>query len=92
MSIAATLREKLSLALAPQELDVVDDSARHAGHAGAKPEGETHFSIRIVSSRFEGLDRLSRQRMVYATVSGELRTQVHALSLTTLTPAEASSR
>jgi len=88
MTTADAIREKLTAAFAPAALDVVDDSARHEGHSGSRPGGETHFSVRIVSDAFEGLTRVERQRRVYAALAGELKTQVHALSLTTLTPAE----
>ena len=89
MSVADTIRDKLTAAFAPRELEVVDESARHEGHAGAQPGGETHFNVRIVSNAFEGLGRVERQRRVYAALADELKARVHALSLTTLTPAEA---
>ncbi len=88
MTMADTIREKLAASFAPTVLDVVDESARHAGHAGARPGGETHFNVRIVSPVFEGVGRVERQRRVYAVLASELKSQVHALSLTTLTPAE----
>lgn len=90
MRIAARLTEKLTAAFAPTQLDVVDDSARHAGHAGARPGGESHFTVRIVSGAFRGLSRVARQRRVHAVLAEELREQVHALALTTLTPEEAA--
>jgi BolA family transcriptional regulator, general stress-responsive regulator len=88
MSVSDTIREKLAAGFAPRELVVEDDSAKHAGHSGARPGGETHFSVRIVSDAFEGLSRVERQRRVYAALAAELKQQVHALSLITLTPAE----
>jgi BolA protein len=88
MSVSDTIREKLSSGFAPKELVVEDDSAKHAGHSGSRPGGETHFSVRIVSDAFEGLSRVERQRRVYAALAGELKQQIHALSLITLTPAE----
>jgi len=88
MTMADTIREKLTHVFAPAALDVIDDSARHEGHSGSRPGGETHFSVRIVSEAFEGVSRVERQRRVYAALADELNTQVHALSLTTLTPAE----
>lgn len=88
MSVADTMREKLTAAFAPKELEVVDESARHAGHAGSRPGGETHFNVRIVSDSFDGVSRLERQRRVYAALADELKGRVHALSVTTLTPAE----
>jgi len=89
MSIADRIRDKLASEFLPDELVVTDESARHAGHAGAKPGGETHFEVRIVARSFDGLSRIERQRRVYAALADELKTRIHALSLTTLTPAEA---
>ncbi|HET7333858.1 MAG TPA: BolA family protein [Rhizomicrobium sp.] len=91
MSVADTIREKLTAGLSPETLEVVDDSARHAGHAGARPEGETHFSVRIVAAAFNGMKRVERQRQVYGLLSHEMETRVHALSLTALTPHEAAA-
>lgn len=88
----AAIRRKLSEALVPTRLDIVDDSARHAGHVGARPEGETHFNVEIVSTRFAGLSRVARQRLVYGVLADELRTDVHALALKTATPEEDSGR
>ncbi|HWA91951.1 MAG TPA: BolA family protein [Rhizomicrobium sp.] len=88
MTMVDTIRDKLTAAFAPAALDVTDESARHEGHAGARPGGETHFNVRIVSSAFEGLGRVERQRRVYAALADELRSRIHALSLTVLTPAE----
>ncbi len=88
MSVSDIIREKLTASFAPKELVVEDDSARHAGHSGARPGGETHFSVRIVADAFDGLSRVERQRRVYAALAAELKQQVHALSLITLTPAE----
>jgi BolA protein len=90
MAKADIIAQKLSAAFAPSELSVEDDSAKHAGHAGARPGGETHFSVRIVSQAFEGLSRVERHRRIYAALSGELAAGVHALVLTTLTPAESA--
>jgi BolA protein len=88
MAVKDTIQRKLTDAFAPTELRVDDESAHHAGHAGARPGGETHFNVRVVSNAFEGLSRVERQRRVYAALAEELKAQVHALSLTTLTPAE----
>jgi BolA family transcriptional regulator, general stress-responsive regulator len=92
MSVAATIQEKLTERLAPIRLDIVDESHRHAGHAGARPEGETHFAVTIVSAGFVGLGRVARQRLVYQILADELATRVHALSLTTLAPGEPGSQ
>lgn len=88
MSVAETIRQKLSDRLAPSRLVIVDDSARHAGHAGAHPEGESHFTVTIVAAAFRGRNRVARQRLVYDTLAAELATRIHALSLTTLAPEE----
>jgi len=90
MTRADRIRDALG-PLAPTQLAIVDDSAKHAGHAGARPEGETHFHVSIVSPAFEGRTRVERQRMVYALLEAELRGGLHALQLTTRTPAEAES-
>jgi BolA protein len=88
MAMAEILRAKLTASFAPDALDIEDESARHEGHAGSRPGGETHFNVRIVAKSFEGQSRVERQRRVYAALAEELKSRVHALSLTTLTPAE----
>ena len=89
MTVAATIRQKLENAFAPAELVVEDDSAKHAGHSGARPGGETHFSVRLVSESFAGQSHVERQRRVYAALAELITpTVIHALALTTLTPAE----
>ncbi|MBV9571113.1 MAG: BolA family transcriptional regulator [Alphaproteobacteria bacterium] len=88
MGAADIIAQKLSTAFTPAELSVDDESARHAGHAGSRPGGETHFNVRIVASAFEGLSRVERQRRVYDALAEELKTHIHALSVTALTPAE----
>jgi len=89
MTVQDTLRAKLTAALKPALLEIVDESHLHAGHAGARAEGETHFRVVIVSDAFAGKSRVARQRLVYEIVAEELRTRVHALALTTRTPEEA---
>ena len=88
MSVAETIRDKLTDRFAPTRLVIVDESHRHAGHVGARPEGETHFAVTIVAPAFTGLNRVARQRLVYETLADELATRVHALSLTTLATLE----
>ena len=88
MTVAETVRDKLTGRFAPTRLVIVDESHRHAGHAGARPEGETHFTVTIVAPAFLGLNRVARQRLVYETLADELATRIHALSLTTLAPDE----
>jgi BolA protein len=90
--MAETIESKLRGALRPARLAVIDESHRHAGHVGARPEGETHFRVEIVSADFGGLGRVARQRRVYEVLADELRTHVHALALTTLTPEEEEAR
>jgi BolA family transcriptional regulator, general stress-responsive regulator len=92
MSVAAAIRQKVTDRLAPIRLDVVDESHRHAGHAGARPEGETHFAVTIVSAAFVGVGRVARQRLVYEILADELATRVHALAITTLAPGEPGSQ
>ena len=88
MSVADTMRRKLTERFRPVRLDIVDDSQRHAGHAGAQPGGETHFDVTIVSDAFAGINRVARQRLVYETLAAEIAGGVHALALRTLTPQE----
>jgi BolA protein len=88
VSVPDTIRDKLTGRFAPTRLIIVDESHRHAGHAGARPEGETHFAVTIVAAAFAGLNRVARQRLVYETLADELATRIHALSLTTLAPDE----
>lgn len=89
MSVAATMERKLRDALSPQHLELIDDSARHASHKGAHPDGETHFKLHIVSPIFSGLSRLDRQRRVHAVLAEELASRVHALSIKAQSPEEA---
>ncbi len=82
--------EKLLLELfSPLDFALSDESSRHAGHAGARPGGQTHYHLRLVSARFEGLSRVARQRLVYQALGGEFETGLHALSLDLKTPGEA---
>jgi len=89
MRVAEAIRSKLTAALQPASLEIVDDSHKHAGHAGARPGGESHFTVRIVSASFEGLSRVARQRLVYGALKDELATDIHALAIEARTPAEA---
>jgi BolA protein len=89
--VAAAMRAKLAAALAPDSIEITDDSHRHAGHAGAQAGGGTHFRVTVVSKAFAGHSRVQRQRLVYDVLAAELKGRVHALSLMTLTPEEASS-
>jgi BolA protein len=88
MSVAETIRRKLTQRFAPTRIEVEDQSHRHVGHQGARPGGETHFAVTIASAAFTGQNRVARQRLVYETLAQELAAGVHALSLTTLAPDE----
>jgi BolA protein len=82
------IRALLDAALIPQSLEVVDDSARHAGHAGAR-DGRGHFNVDIVSDAFAGVAPLARHRKVYAALGDMMETDIHALSIRARTPEEA---
>jgi BolA protein len=88
-AVTEKLERKLTGAFAPAYLQIEDDSARHAGHAGARQGGESHFNVVIESAAFEGVSRVQRQRMVYAALAEELAGPVHALSVKALAPGEA---
>ena len=88
MSMADRIESKLTEAFAPSQLEIKDQSYLHAGHTGARPGGETHFHVTMVSDRFAGQNRVARQRSVYAVLSDELAERVHALQLTLRTPDE----
>lgn len=81
------IREALT-ALQPVRLDIRDDSAKHAGHAGAR-DGRGHFSVSIVSAAFDGLSPIQRHKRVYAAMGALMDTDVHALAIVAKTPAEA---
>ena len=80
--VSQLIEKKLTEALTPTHLEVIDDSASHAGHAG-NPGGdrESHFHVNITSAAFEGKNRVARQRMVNAALREELKEQIHALSM-----------
>jgi BolA family transcriptional regulator, general stress-responsive regulator len=88
MTMAQQLRRKLEAAFQPLKLEIVDESGKHAGHAGARPGGETHFRLTIVAAGFAGQSRLARQRRVNEVLAEELKGGVHALAMTVLAPGE----
>ncbi len=90
-SRAARLETVLTSAFSPTQLRVLDDSARHAGHAGAQPGGETHYSVLLVSEAFRGMNRVARSRAVHAALAAEFTGGMHALSLVLRTPEEAAA-
>jgi BolA protein len=87
-SRADRIASRLTETFAPALLRVFDESARHAGHAGAQPGGETHYAVTMVSAAFAGQSRVARSRAVHAALSDELTTGLHALSLTLRAPGE----
>ena len=88
MTRADRIVAALNQAFQPIKLRIVDDSARHAGHAGASPEGQTHYSVLMVSEVFRGQSRVSRSRAVHDALAGEFATGLHALALKLRTPEE----
>ena len=86
--VAMTIDNKLRAAFAPMRLVVEDESSQHHGHAGWREGGETHFRVEIVSAAFQGKNRVTRQRLVYAALKAELDAGLHALAMTALTPEE----
>lgn len=75
------IHHTLSKSFSPSALEVIDDSHKHAGHAGAQPEGETHYTVRIVSSAFQGLSRVAMQRAIMDALKDEFDSGLHALSI-----------
>lgn len=88
---ADRIHAALTTAFAPAEVAVQDDSHRHAGHAGARPGGETHYSVRVVSPAFQGMSRVARSRAVHEHLAAEFASGLHALALRLLTPEEAAA-
>lgn len=86
--VATEIHQLLTAALAPQSLDVIDDSESHRGHAGHDARGESHFTVRVVSARFTGKSRIDRQRAVNAALADLLAGRVHALSIVARAPGE----
>jgi BolA protein len=86
MNLAATIHERLS-ALEPQSIDLLDESGKHAAHAGAKAGG-SHFRLTIVSPRFSGKDKITRHRMVYEVLGPLMHRDIHALAIRAFAPDE----
>jgi BolA family transcriptional regulator, general stress-responsive regulator len=91
LSRAERIENAVRSTLAPIHFVLTDESAKHSGHAGARPGGESHYHVVIVASVFEGLTRVARQRLVYQALDEEFETGLHALSLNLKTPGEAGS-
>ena len=92
MSVKAKIAEKLRTAFQPDSLEIVDESHLHAGHAGHRPEGETHFRVRVVSKAFAGKSRVERHRMVNSVLAEELAGRVHALAIQAAAPGEPAAQ
>jgi BolA family transcriptional regulator, general stress-responsive regulator len=88
MRVQDVITEKLASAFGPESLNVVDESHQHAGHAGHRPGGETHFRVYIVAQAFRGKSRLERHRMINAALATELAGGVHALAIHAAAPGE----
>lgn len=89
--VAAEIERKLKERLAAEDVEVVDESALHAGHREARPGGETHFRVAVTAAAFAGKPRLERQRLVHEILAEELAGPVHALSVTARAPGEGSA-
>ena len=87
--IAAEIEKRLRAGLSPQRLAVIDDSAKHRGHAGHDPRGESHFTVDIVSAAFSGKSRVARHRLVNQALASLLAERVHALAIVARAPEEA---
>ena len=90
MSVASTIERKLKEALSPVAVEIHDDSHLHAGHAGARAGGESHFRVHVVAAAFWGLSRVARQRRIYEILANEMSGPVHALQIRAETPEEAA--
>ena len=86
MSRQMQIREKLLENFEVDQLDVIDESESHIGHAGFQEGGESHFRVRLVSADFKGLSRVARHRAVHAALGKELLAEIHALALDLSTP------
>ena len=84
--IGQAIAERLDKALSPSRLEVIDESHRHIGHAGAHPQGESHFRVKIVAEAFAGKSRVLRHRVVNETLADLLQTRVHALAIEAQAP------
>ncbi len=86
--VAAEITRRLTQALDPTRLQVIDDSDKHRGHVGHDLRGESHFTVVVESAKFEGLNRLARQRAVNAALGDLLEDRVHALAIKAKAPGE----
>lgn len=88
MQTKDVITRKLMEAFAPESLNVVDESDQHRGHAGHRPEGETHYRVYIVAEAFRGKSRIDRHRMINSALAAELASGVHALAIHAKAPGE----
>ncbi len=86
MTLKDTITMRLANGLAPETLEVIDESHQHAGHAGSRPGGETHFRIRVTAAAFAGKSRIERHRLINALLADELRDRIHALAIEASAP------
>jgi BolA protein len=84
--VGKSLEAKLQAAFAPIVLEVIDESIQHQGHAGARPDGESHFRVRIVAAAFKGKSRVEQHRMINQVLAPELKERVHALAIEATAP------
>lgn len=87
---AQMIHQRLTDAFQPDRLEVIDDSAKHAGHTGARPGGQTHYTVRITSAAFAGMSRVAKHRAVYAALEGLFAQGLHALAIDATAPEEAN--
>jgi len=87
-AVSDAIEAKLTTAFSPTRLEVVDDSARHQGHAGHREGGESHFNLTIEAEAFVGKGRVARQRLIFQALAEEMAGPVHALSIVALAPGE----
>lgn len=85
------IRTALEQGLKPEQLDILDDSAAHAGHAGARQSGGGHFTVQIVADAFTGKSKVQRHQMIYQALGALMQTEIHALSIKAFSPSEVSS-
>jgi BolA protein len=90
--VARSIMETLTAAFPNADIRLEDQSHLHAGHAGARPEGETHFRVTAITNAFDGKGRVDRHRLINAALKDQLASRVHALAIVALTPQEAQDR
>ncbi len=92
MAMEDVIRQKLEAALAPTDLEIINESHFHAGHASSPESGESHFRVLIVAEAFIGLSRIARHRAINSVLADELNGGIHALAIKAMTPEEAERR